>query len=391
MEIKKINSSGNLPKKIRKIIKAANAKFVDNVQTKNRSTVKQFFESGFFNGIAACKTLEYWIEGDRLCIWVNELPVKAVDVEKPANEKNIVRLKVDEVAGNPQQPRKKFNPQSIDELAESMSIDGQRQPGEVIPIENIIDLEQADFKLDSNIKYLIIGGERRYKACVKASRDYEAVVCTEKLTLQEILIRAIVENEQREDPSEIENANAYKALSLQNLSFVEIAKLTGKKPSYIKSRVDLLLLNNVYQLALTNGGLTIGQAAQLVRLNSSGQDSLVRLIEAGKCKKFTDVCAAADMLLAIEQQQDFFGDMKPMTPEEKQKISWIESSLNSVKKFIGKGFNKDNKIIISTKIPKHQAAKMANEIGLIISHLKMLEDDLRKSIILQEIKPEKLF
>ena len=145
MEIKKINSSGNLPKKIRKIIKAANAKFVDNVQTKNRSTVKQFFESGFFNGIAACKTLEYWIEGDRLCIWVNELPVKAVDVEKPANEKNIVRLKVDEVAGNPQQPRKKFNQQSIDELAESMLIDGQRQPGEVIPIENIIDLEQADF------------------------------------------------------------------------------------------------------------------------------------------------------------------------------------------------------------------------------------------------------
>ena len=297
----------------------------------------------------------------------------------------IVKLKTSEVCGNPEQPRKKFDPKHIRDLAESIKADGQRQAGEVIPVGLITDLAEADYTLGENIKYIIIGGECRYRACKEAETTYDAVICKTPLTRREILVRAIVENEQRKDPTPIENARAYKNLEDSGLSIEDIAKKTGKRSSYIKARIKLLDLNEVYQIALSGGGITIGQANQLTRLSSSGQDTLVRLIESGKCRTYKNVCDAADEILQAEQQLGMFEPPKPMNKEEKRSINLVEGIITGSMKIIKKGFGKDNEIIISRNLSKHKAIKLADSIELIIRHLKILENSLRKVAIAREI------
>ena len=297
----------------------------------------------------------------------------------------IVKLKTSEVCGNPEQPRKKFDPKHIRDLAESIKADGQRQAGEVIPVGLITDLAEADYILDENIKYIIIGGECRYRACKEAGVTYDAVICTTPLTRREILVRAIVENEQRKDPTPIENARAYKNLEDSGLSIEDIAKKTGKRPSYIKARIKLLHLNEVYQIALSSGGITIGQANQLVRLSPGGQDTLVRLIESGKCRTYKNVCDAADEILQAEQQTGMFKPPKPMSKEEKRSINLVERVITSTMEIIKKGFGKDNKIVVSKNLSKHQAIKLADSIELIVKHLQILENSLRKVAIAREI------
>ena len=297
----------------------------------------------------------------------------------------IIKLKTSEVCGNPEQPRKKFDSKHIRDLAESIKADGQRQAGEVIPVDLITDLAEADYTLGENIKYIIIGGECRYRACKEAGTTYDAVICKTPLTRREILVRAIVENEQRKDPTPIENARAYKNLEDSGLSIEDIAKKTGKRVSYIKGRIKLLDLNEVYQLALISGGITIGQANQLTRLNSSGQDTLVRLIESGKCRTYKNVCDAADEILQVEQQTGIFEPPKPMNKEEKRSIDLVERIITSTMKIIKKGFGKDNKIIITKNLSKTKAIKLADSIELIVKHLNILENSLRKVAIAREI------
>lgn len=287
------------------------------------------------------------------------------------NKENVVLLDTEQCYGNPNQPRKYFNRQELQELANSIKEAGQLQPGKVRP--------------DGNGRYMIIMGERRWRACKLAGVQYKAIIVN--IDDDTLSLQAIIENEVRSDVTPMESAKAYKVQTDKGMEVKELAKKVGRRPSYIQSRLDLLKLNPIHQIALDQGGLTIGQANQLTRLSRSGQDALVKMIDNGKVKSYKDVCNATDAILQAEQQSGFelTPPPKPLSRKEKQAVNKIERTIEKLSQLFKQGFNKNGEIVIYQKTNPHKATQLAEQIGLIKKSLTYLEKDLRKGAIQAQI------
>lgn len=160
-------------------------------------------------------------------------------------------LKVDE-----NQPRKAFDQEALEELAESIKEHGVIQPLVVMPIDGG--------------EYQIVAGERRYRASkIAGLKDVPVVIRT--LTDQNKLEVSLIENIQRRDLNSIETATAYAKLRDQfNLSIDQIAHRVHKSVSSISNTMRLLKLPQVAIKAVADGELTEGQARPLI-----GQDQAV--------------------------------------------------------------------------------------------------------------------
>ncbi len=283
----------------------------------------------------------------------------------------VITLDTDLCYGNPNQPRQYFNIDALKELAESIKESGQLQPGKVRP--------------DGKGKYMIVMGERRWRACKMAGVPYKAIVVD--IDDETLALQAIIENEQRADVTPIESAKAYKQQIDAGMALKDLTKKIGKRPSFIQSRIDLLKLSKVHQMALNQGGLSIGQANQLVRLSQSGQNALVKMIDSGKVKSYKDVCNAADAILQAEQQSGFqlMPPPKPLSKKEIGAMSRVEKAIEKVTLLIQKGFTKNGEIIIHKLINPKRALNLADKIALIKKHLNYLENDLRKGAMKAQI------
>lgn len=283
-------------------------------------------------------------------------------------------LQTDLVYPNPEQPRKFFDTEKLEELANSIKEHGQLQPGRVRP--------------DGNGKFMIVMGERRYRACRLADVPYQAII-DEELSDVDLAEQAIVENLQRSNVTPMEEARAFQSRLDTGMTVEELAKRLGiKRPSFIQGRVELLKLRPEYQKALDQGNLTVGQAQQLATLTGSSQDQLFRMIDTGKLKSYKEVVSAAQEFLAAEQQTDMF-NLTPISKKELKKAQSVENKLQKdldrVTRFVNKGFN-DGEIIILRKVNPDSTKKMADQIKMIRKHLQFLEDELRRSSIANEIQ-----
>jgi len=162
-------------------------------------------------------------------------------------------IKLDEIAVDKDQPRKQFDQESIEELAESIREHGVLQPIIVAPHKG---------------GYQIVAGERRYQAARIAGIDkIPALVRT--LTGQHKLEVSLIENLQRKDLNDIETATAYLKLRDQfNLSVVEIGKRVGNiSSSAVSNKLRLLKLPGFVQQLIVDGRLTEGQTKPLVGID----------------------------------------------------------------------------------------------------------------------------
>lgn len=159
-------------------------------------------------------------------------------------------LKLADVRPDAEQPRHHFDEAALDELAASIKEHGLLQPIIVT-------------KTDSG--YLIVAGERRYRASKKAGlTEIPALVRT--LTAQHKLEVSLIENIQRRDLNPLETATAYVKLRDQfNLTLDQIgARVGGKSVSAVSNTIRLLRLPSVVKEALFDGRLTEGQARPLI-------------------------------------------------------------------------------------------------------------------------------
>ena len=138
-------------------------------------------------------------------------------IYETASNEEIIEISLDELRANPYQPRKKFDDESLKELAESIKNHGVFQP--------II--------VKKSIKgYEIIAGERRCRASRIAGRDTVPAIIR-SFTDEQMMEIALLENLQRENLSAIEEAVAYRSmLEKLNLTQDELAKKVGKSRSY---------------------------------------------------------------------------------------------------------------------------------------------------------------
>ena len=174
-------------------------------------------------------------------------------------------ISITDIQKNPYQPRKEFDGEKLDELAQSIKENGVIQP---------IIVRQSPV-----IGYEILAGERRYRASLLAGlRSIPAVV--KQLSDQEMMVQSIIENLQRENLNPIEEARAYESLVEKGFTHAEIADKMGKSRPYISNSIRLLSLPEQIISEVENGKLSQAHARSLVGLNKEQQDYFFqRIIE----------------------------------------------------------------------------------------------------------------
>lgn len=181
----------------------------------------------------------------------------------------ILRLPLGKLRTNPEQPRKNFAEDTIAELAESIRRHGVIQP---------IIVEDA-----GDGSFLIVAGERRFRAAQKASLE-EVPVILRAFSPEKRLEIALIENVQREDLNPIEEAEAYRSLmAMGNRSQEEVADAVGKSRSAIANALRLLKLPEPMLGALRDNSMSAGHArAILMVADQAGRERLfVRIVAEG--------------------------------------------------------------------------------------------------------------
>lgn len=158
-------------------------------------------------------------------------------------------VKITKVEPNREQPRKKFEEDSLQELADSIKQFGLLQP---ILVQ------------DKKNHYEIIAGERRWRAA-KLAGIKEVPVIIKNYTDQEIVEISLIENIQRQDLNPIEEAYAYKRLLSEfNLKQEEVAERVSKSRTAITNSIRLLKLSDKVQQMLIDDMITMGHARALI-------------------------------------------------------------------------------------------------------------------------------
>ena len=162
------------------------------------------------------------------------------------------KLSTDQIYPNPNQPRRTFDNQAMDDLTASISEKGIIQPLIVRK------------KTSVNGLYEIVAGERRWRAAQRAQL-HEVPVIIRDFTDVEVLEVAIIENIQRSDLNAIDEAAGYKQLMEKfGRTQEDMGKALGKSRSHIANQIRLLSLPDSVQIYLQNGNLSAGHARTLV-------------------------------------------------------------------------------------------------------------------------------
>lgn len=186
--------------------------------------------------------------------------------ENASDSDGAVVISLNEIEPNRGQPRKDFDETALSELAESIEQHGLIQPIVVKPT--------------TDGRYMIIAGERRWRACRMAGLSEVPVIVkdVDERTLAEL---ALTENLQREDLNAVEEALGYRTLiDSFGLTQEEVAKRMGKSRSAVTNALRLLSLEDAELEALRRGSITAGHARALLACSDPAQRTKMLLAAA---------------------------------------------------------------------------------------------------------------
>jgi ParB family chromosome partitioning protein len=185
----------------------------------------------------------------------------------PAADKTYFQAPIEEIHPMPDQPRKRFADQELDELAQSIRQHGIIQPLIVRP------RREGGFYL--------IAGERRWRAAQRAGK-HDVPVVVQKVAERDAFERALIENLQRADLNPIETALAYqRLLSEFELTQDEVADRVGKDRSSVANSIRLLKLPESVRTMVETGTLSMGHARALLGASSVAQmETMARKVVA---------------------------------------------------------------------------------------------------------------
>ena len=171
-------------------------------------------------------------------------------VEDISVSASAVKVKLMEIEPNRDQPRKQFDEDALNELADSIAKHGVLQPLLVRPL--------------LNGGYQLVAGERRWRASRIAGLT-EVPVVIKELTDAQVAELALVENVQREDLNPLEEANGYKELSEKyGYTQDEISSMVGRSRSAVANALRLLSLPSEVQELVMKGELSTGHAKAIL-------------------------------------------------------------------------------------------------------------------------------
>ena len=183
----------------------------------------------------------------------NDLSTLIANIGENEKQNEIVNVKISDIYPNNTQPRKNFDEDKIISLCESIKKHGV--------------LQQIVLKPDENGKYMIIAGERRYRACIMAKKE-EIPAVIKNIPIKEVMEIALVENLQREILNIIEEGIAYKNLIEKYKSTQEeLASLVGKSRPYITNTMRLLNLSKEIIKYIELDKISPGHGKALLRIS----------------------------------------------------------------------------------------------------------------------------
>ena len=175
------------------------------------------------------------------------------DINGEIDKKDITTIELKNIYPNQDQPRRVFDEEKIKILSESIKNYGVLQP--------------IVLKPDEKGKYMIIAGERRYRAS-KLARKVDIPAVIKDIPMKDIMEIALIENLQREELNPIEEALAYKSL-IKNYSVTqeEISEAVGKSRPHITNTLRLLNLPKQITDMIDQGQITAGHGKAILRLS----------------------------------------------------------------------------------------------------------------------------
>ena len=252
-----------------------------------------------------------------------------------AGSSSINEIALDKIYPNPDQPRRTFDEEALEELAQSI-----KEHGVISPIT---------LRKDANNKYMIIAGERRFRASkIAGLNSIPAYIRTAKD--EQVMEWALIENIQREDLDAIEIALAYQRLMDEyNLTQERMSERVGKKRATVANYLLLLRLPAEIQVGIKEKKIEMGHARAILAAPSAERqlDLYQRILREGLSVRKVEA-------LAQEEKKE-----KKTAPKKSNSYSALQKEISKKSGFAVK--IQEDKIII--------AFKDENELQQIINKL----------------------
>ncbi|MFB0847160.1 ParB/RepB/Spo0J family partition protein [Paenibacillus oleatilyticus] len=240
---------------------------------------------------------------------------KGLDALLPAlsinEDDKVVEIPLAQLRPNPYQPRRNFNDETIQELADSIKEHGVIQP---IIVRSVLK------------GFEIIAGERRFRASQVCGKPTIPAVI-KKFSDQQVMEIALIENVQREDLNALEIAIAYQALIDQfKLTQEELSLKVGKSRSHIANFLRLLQLPEEVKEYVSRGTLSMGHAKAIVGLKDK---KVIKALADTAIKEQWSVRELEEEVKKLEEK----ADSKKMKLKPKRKdpyINQLEESLREM-------------------------------------------------------------
>ena len=297
-------------------------------------------------------------------------PEKITRLHKAAPNDVMQLLPLNQIYANDEQARKHFDETELRQLAASIKVQGLISPIVVRP--------------DGTGKYMIVAGERRYRACKLLELENVQVII-KQLSDASLTAQMIIENLQRVDISPLEEARAYrKAMDDFDLTPEQLAETVGiLQPFRVHDRLTLLNLKPEYQICLEQGILTPTQAFYLSKVAPEYQDPFWRMIRSGKVDS-SELAAVAQTFADAGNQPELFPDVK-LSEEEVRALKSLEQHIDTMALTLNRFFNKDGEMDIVKKIDRIRASTIADKLGamgktLVMAQKKLLEPVAQKKV-----------
>lgn len=191
---------------------------------------------------------------------------EAPSTVEPRSDEVLKYIPVEFIQRGKYQPRRDFDPESLEELAESIKAQGVMQP--------------IVIRLISQNKYEIIAGERRWRATQLAGLDKIPAVIRQ-VSDEAAIAMALIENIQREDLNPIEEATALKRLQDEfELTHQEVAAAVGKSRTAVTNLLRLMGLDSEVKKLLEHGDIEMGHARSVLSLDGLQQREVAHQVVA---------------------------------------------------------------------------------------------------------------
>ena len=184
------------------------------------------------------------------------------EVETKNQKQGLTEISIEQIGPGPFQPRKQIDESQLNELAQSIKVQGVIQP--------IVVRERAIADSHTGVRFEIIAGERRWRATqIAGLENIPAVIRT--IADSEAVAVALIENIQRENLNPLEEANAFQRLIIEyEMSHQEVANSVGRARASITNALRLLDLPSSVQELVNKKMLTMGHARALLSIEDRG-------------------------------------------------------------------------------------------------------------------------